>query len=37
VVGGYVQMHCPGRLDDELPERLTDALALASRLQAAIA
>ena len=35
VVGGYVQMHCPGELKDELPGRLADAIALASRLQSA--
>ncbi len=33
VVGGYVQMHCPGRLEDALPERLADVLALAGRLR----
>ena len=33
VVGGHVQMHCPGRLEAELSERLQDALTLAKRLQ----
>lgn len=33
VVGGHVQMHCPGRLDAELSERLADALSLARRLR----
>jgi len=33
VVGGHVQMHCPGQLEEDLPDRLADALALASRLQ----
>ncbi len=35
VVGGYVQMHCPGRLEEALPERLADVMALARRLQGA--
>ena len=33
VVGGHVQMHCPGQLKDELSDRVADAIALASRLQ----
>ena len=33
VVGGHVQMHCPGHLEEQLQERLADALSLASRLQ----
>lgn len=35
VVGGHVQMHCPGRLEETLPERLADVMALARRLQGA--
>ncbi|MFT5683538.1 MAG: hypothetical protein ACI8RZ_004470 [Myxococcota bacterium] len=35
VVGGHVQMHCPGRLEEALPERLADVMALARRLRGA--
>ena len=33
VVGGHVQMHCPGRLNEDLVDRLGDALALADCLR----
>jgi hypothetical protein len=37
VVGGFVQMHCPGRLRETLPERLADVMLLSRRLQSASA
>ncbi|MDG1479253.1 MAG: hypothetical protein P8R54_06655 [Myxococcota bacterium] len=33
VVGGFVQMNCPERLRETLPERLADVMQLARRLQ----